>query len=540
MACDSRTSGHFVNRVRAIFLFLTCIVAITLLVSTRTVSPRIIFTPIKALERNSTNASKKAGLNLPPFLTTNRDNKNETRMQFVKEMMEQAWSSYVKYAWGHDDLLPLTQQPFDWYGDQNILLNTPIDALDTLYIMGLHDEYADAKALALTLNFSNVTATISLFETIIRVVGGLLAAYDLEGDERVLRKCVELVDLLLPAFDTPTGFPANEYRLSDGWKSSRADLGLAEIGTLQLEFQYLSDVTGNPLYAEKALWIYEQMAKIPLPVPGLFPEKLSKNVLLTLNNKVSLGGMSDSYYEYLLKMWLSTGEEKYYKMYTVAADNFARYMRKYTNDGFLYMPAAQIYRNSPFEEPTVNFEGTWDHLACFAGGMFATGGLASRRGAWTTHLDMGSQITEYCWEMYAHTSTGIGPENVRGDNIQAVDRQYHLRPEAVESLFYMWRYTHNEIYRERAWVIVQALEKYCSGESGFHGLNNVNNPGQGGVDRQESFFLAETLKYLYLIFADDDTIALEKYVFNTEAHVLSVRGHGRRNDSSKFVPLPFV
>ncbi|KAI8607393.1 glycoside hydrolase [Chytriomyces sp. MP71] len=163
-------------------------------------------------------------------------------------------------------------------------LNTPIDALDTLYIMGLHAEYKAAKKLILAHDFSRINTTISIFETIIRVVGGLLAAYDLDGDKRVLRKCVELVDAMLPAFDTITGLPVNDFRISDGFKKVNDDkgVGLAEIGTFQLEFQYLSDVTGNPIYAEKALRVYEQLAKVKVPIPGLYPEKIHADNLTIL------------------------------------------------------------------------------------------------------------------------------------------------------------------------------------------------------------------------------------------------------------------
>ncbi|KAJ3222944.1 Mannosyl-oligosaccharide 1,2-alpha-mannosidase IA, partial [Chytriomyces hyalinus] len=216
---------------------------------------------------------KKLGLDLPPFLSTGRKNSDPQKMQFVKEMMEHAWSGYVKYAWGHDDLQPISKTGYDWYQTQN-LLNTPVDALDTLYIMGLHAEYNASKALILeTLDFKNITQAVSVFETVIRVLGGLLAAYDLEGDELLVRKCVELADLLVPAFDEESGFPVNQLVLATGeTQGSRTSLSLAEIGTLQLEFQYLSDVTGNPMYAEKALFVYKQLQSIKTPIPGLYPE----------------------------------------------------------------------------------------------------------------------------------------------------------------------------------------------------------------------------------------------------------------------------
>ena len=88
----------------------------------------------------------------------------------------------------------------------------------------------------------------------------------------------------------------------------------------------------------------------------------------------------------------------------------------------------------------------------------------------------------------------------------------------------MWRITKDVKYREWGWTIAQTIQRLCRNDAGFHGFKSVNEPN----DRQESFFIAETLKYLYLLFASDDLIPLDEYVFNTEAHPLSIRGYGAR------------
>lgn len=100
---------------------------------------------------------------------------------------------------------------------------------------------------------------------------------------------------------------------------------------------------------------------------------------------------------------------------------------------------------------------------------------------------------------------------------------YILRPEVIESYYYMWMMTKNEKYREWAWEAVLAIEKYCRTENGYSGINNVNIANPQFDDVQQSFFFAETLKYLYLIFADTDLLPLDKYVFNTEAHPFRIR-----------------
>ncbi|TPX77778.1 hypothetical protein CcCBS67573_g00932 [Chytriomyces confervae] len=486
------------------------------------------------------------GLGLTPFQSTQRDSRNQTRMD---HMLSHAWSGYVKHAWGHDDLKPISKTHFDWYAKQN-LLNTPVDALDSLFIMGLKDEYSAAKELILSnLDFATISEPINLFETVIRILGGLLSAYELDGDPRLLSKCTQLADRVLFAFDTQTGFPLNTVNMAAQvtFDNLHGQVGLAEIGSLQLEFQYLSDVTGNPVYAEKALYIYDQLNALDLLVPGLFPLFMNRDSLHVLgdgNVRVSIGAMGDSFYEYLLKMWLSTGEGKYYDMYWKSAEALRTHMASVSSQGFTSIPPTSIYiddSGSPVAVP----ENLFDHLSCFAGGMFSLGAAAShqtqnsrRSKSWKYQFELGRDLTEYCWSLYESTSTGLGPETAVSGTLMTVDGKYQLRPEMVESLFYMWRLTHDDKYRERAWKVVESLERHCRTSDGYHGLLDVNDAAAGRLDMQESFFLAETLKYLYLIFADDDVIPLEKYVFNTEAHPISVRGHGRRSDPKKFSPLP--
>ena len=159
--------------------------------------------------------------------------------------------------------------------------------------------------------------------------------------------------------------------------------------------------------------------------------------------------------------------------------------------------------------------------------MLALGALSKRRGNWTTHLDIGRKVVAACYEAYERSSTGLGSEHIYLATLEAVDREsYYLRPELVESIFYMWRFTHDPIYRVWGWNIAQSIERQCRDSVGFHGLISSNEFN----DRQESYFLAETLKYLYLLFSADDLVPLDKYVFNTEGHPFSIRGHGPRTD----------
>lgn len=138
-------------------------------------------------------------------------------------------------------------------------------------------------------------------------------------------------------------------------------------------------------------------------------------------------------------------------------------------------------------------------------------------------MEIAKGVTQSCRTSYAKSETGLGPEafGPAGATFSSSEGYYILRPEVVESYFYMWRFTKDPKYREWAWDVVEALEKHCKAEYGYSGLRNVNSGLKDST--QQSFFLAETLKYLYLIFSEDELISLDEFVFNTEAHPLYKR-----------------
>jgi len=168
-------------------------------------------------------------------------------------------------------------------------------------------------------------------------------------------------------------------------------------------------------------------------------------------------------------------------------------------------------------------EHKMDHLACFSGGLFA---LSAKHLNNSHHLETARALTETCFQSYNRTATGLGPESFRFTRqMEAVasrmnEKYYILRPEVVESYFYLWRATHEERYREMAWQVVLALNSHCRVEHGFSGLKNVYDTQSPKDDVQQSFLFAELFKYLFLIFSEDDVIDLDSWVFNTEAHPL--------------------
>jgi len=127
--------------------------------------------------------------------------------------------------------------------------------------------------------------------------------------------------------------------------------------------------------------------------------------------------------------------------------------------------------------------------------------------------------------MYTKNPTGLPGEEVmmNGDKIDSAStKHYYQRPEAIESWYVLYRITRDPMYREWGWSFFESIEKYTKAPYGYSGLYDATNHNPGQDNIQQTFFLAETLKYLYLLFAPEDLLPLEKYVFNTEAHPFPV------------------
>ncbi|KAH9488780.1 hypothetical protein Btru_059411 [Bulinus truncatus] len=440
-------------------------------------------------------------------------------------MMSHAWNGYVKYGWGANEHRPISLKPHSGsiFGSGE-LGATIVDAVDTLYIMELDEDYNKARTwIALSLNF-DTPAELSVFETNIRFVGGLLSAYALTGDQMFKQKAKIIADKLLPAFNTPTGIPNAIVNLKSGssrnygWASGGCSI-LSELGSLHLEFDYLSSVTKEETYREKVLKIRNFLKDIVKP-EGFYPNYIHPNTGKWGQIHVSMGALGDSFYEYLLKEWLMSNKEdaQARKMYDEAMQVVYDRLLVRSKSGLTYFA----------EYKSGRLEHKMDHLACFTAGMVALGAEGSDNKE--KYINLGADLAETCHESYIRTPTRLGPESFRFEGeteakaIRHNEKYYILRPEVIEGWFYMWRLTKDNKYREWAWDAVQALEKHCRVEGGFTGLKDVYqiNPQQDDV--QQSFFLAETLKYLYLIFSEDSLLPLDKWVFNTEAHPLPVKG----------------
>jgi hypothetical protein len=249
---------------------------------------------------------------------------------------------------------------------------------------------------------------------------------------------------------------------------------------------------------------------------GLYPVFMSPSSGAWTSQKITLGALGDSFYEYLVKQWLITNRKEAYlrEMFDSAMLNIAKFLvQKSSPSGFVYIA----------DWSGGSLTHKMDHLACFASAMYAVG--AQDGGKYDAeYMTLAEALGETCYKMYSRTATGLSPEFVQfqagRDLVTPKSASYNIgRPEAVEAWFYMWYYTKDPKWREMGWKVFESFEKYAATGSGWTALPDVDNPRRRD-DKMESFVLAETVKYMYLLFDPDYTIPLERYVFNTEAHPL--------------------
>ena len=207
---------------------------------------------------------------------------DEARLAVIKAATEHAWSAYHEQAWGHDEIMPISgkyKNPFNGWGA------TLVDSLDTLWIMNMTSYFEEAVAYVETIDFTtSPRSDIPLFETTIRYLGGLVAAYDISSSTKkypvLLDKAVELAEVLYSAFDTPNRMPETFYRWKPTFSSNPHRAGsrvvLAELGSLSLEFTRLAQLTGEPKYYDAVARITDAFDEWQnnTRLPGMWPTQI--------------------------------------------------------------------------------------------------------------------------------------------------------------------------------------------------------------------------------------------------------------------------
>ncbi len=409
----------------------------------------------------------------------------------VKAELLHAWRGYKRYAWGHDDLAPLSRKPHDWYGEP--LLMTPVDALDTLVLMGLTAEADAARELiATTLDFDR-DLYVKNFEITIRLLGGLLSGYQLTGDRRLLAKAEDLGTRLLPAFGSPTGLPYVDVNLKTGAVRGKVT-NPAETGTLIIELGTLAKLTGRAEFhdaAKRALVAtFERRSE-----RGLVGSAINVETGEWTDTESHISGGIDSYYEYLWKCWRLFGDEDCRAMWTASIAAANRDLA-HELDGALWYGYADMASGAR----TKTYYGALD---AFMPGLLALAGDTTRA----------ARLQDSSLRMWR--VAGIEPEVLDYRRMEIVHPGYALRPEIVESAYVLYRTTGDPKYLAMGRELFRDFVRHCRSRAGYAALESVVTKKQ--KDRMESYVLAETFKYFYLLFAPD-ALDFERVTFNTEAH----------------------
>jgi mannosidase alpha-like ER degradation enhancer 2 len=466
----------------------------------------LIFTPLLCAQ---------PGGGPPAAQSSTQANKQRLARQ-VREEFLHAWNGYKKYAWGHDDLRPLSKTYHDWYGQS--LLMTPVDALDTMILMGLTDEAGKTREYVVKILSFDKDLEVQNFEITIRLLGGLLSSYQLTGDKRLLILAEDLGNRLLPVFNSPTGLPYRYVNLKTG-KVRDPKTNPAEAGTLLIEFGTLSKLTNRPVFYEKAkralVEIYKRRSSI-----GLVGTWINVETGTWTDEDSHISGAIDSYYEYLLKCWLLFGDEDCHRMWldSIAAIN------KYLAEGVTKcdqvvdknLPGGQAwatrvelwYGHADMNtgQRTITAYGALD--AFFPAVLALSGDLDRARNLQASSFKM--------WRLH-----GIEPEEINYRTMAVREAGYPLRPEIVESTYYLYHYSlatrrPAALYLKMGESMFADFVKYCRTDEGYAALKSVVTKEQS--DSMQSFVFAETFKYFYLLFAPAKTLDFDRVIFNTEAH----------------------
>lgn len=409
----------------------------------------------------------------------------------VKEAFDFAYTNYMKHAYGFDELKPITCTGIDTWGGFSLTL---IDALDTLAIMGEMQEFRRVYSLILdTFDFER-DVNVSVFETNIRVIGGLVSAHllsqvagvpDLPAgfpcEGPLLSLAVDLAHRILPAFATSSGLPFGTVNLVHGVPQSETPVTCtAGVGTFIIEFATLSRLTGDDIFEETAMRAVEAMHATRSHI-DLLGNHINTTDKKWIAVEAGIGGGVDSFFEYLVKGSIALHEPRLMDIFYTYYDAINKYIKKddwffmvHKDSGYVTVPAFQ------------SLEAFWPGLLTLIG-----------------RTEQGKKSL-YNYHQIAR-QFGFLPELFDVSSGKTKGPAYPLRPEYVESLFYLYRATRDPHLLSLAAEVLEAINFSCRTECGYATVHDVNT--HSIEDRMESFFLSETLKYLYLLF----TSAIEEH-----------------------------
>ncbi|KAI0631101.1 seven-hairpin glycosidase [Trametes polyzona] len=486
------------------------------------------------------------------------------RRQDVKDIFLESWNAYKEFAFPHDDLTPLSESFTDgrngWGASAVDALSTLVSARDTWQRTQIFEEIVNFTS-HIDFTVSHTTDTVSIFETTIRYLGGMLSAYELSGKKfpALIKQAEILGTKMSAAFVNGNKVPFGQLNFNTSTPVIQTS-NIAEAGTLTLEWSRLAKYTGNDTFRALAENSVRQIASLPAPIPAFPAQGIDPSTSQSVGAYVTWGGGSDSYLEYLIKYAriTNTNDNLFADTWHTAVDSSIHTLLRQSTVG------NHTYLADLDDSRTIRHIGS--HLACFMAGNWIMGGKLLNN---NTIVNIGLALNEGCWNTYASTATGIGPEafgyissdgsftgsgdpgpgdlafyNRHGFYILPGNSDYFMRPEVLESNFYAWRATGDVKFYERAVAATNSFATFLKTPTvAFAPINDVDSTDSSFIDDMESFWFAEVLKYLYLTFDDPNRISLDNFVFNTEAHPFiapaekPVYGSGKLRPASEFEPF---
>ncbi len=420
-----------------------------------------------------------------------------------------AWNGYKRFAWGHDEVRPVSGTPHDFFIPGHSLGLSIIESMDTHYVMGLDAELASCvRWLRTNLTF-DVDGEVEMFEAVIRMVAGLTTGYYATGERFLLEGARDLADRLLPCFSkSPTGVPYRFVNLRTGAVRG-AVTNLAEAGSNILEFADLSRLTGDPKYRDASKRAYRAVIekRSALDLLGTYFD-VEKGVF-TQNDDVAPNPPADSFYEYLWGGWAMLGDSDcrdWYRMLTGALLKYA----SVRVDGNLWFQAVDYTTGRPTGDRSQS------ELAAFYAEVLAKGGERSMGAAYYDSFTAVAEKYELIPETFDFTTFAVDPN----------DPGFELRPEYPNAAFDLWFLTRDPKYRTTAYAHFLALQKHCRGPNGYTVLTDIRTTPMTQGDLFPAYAFSENFKYLYLMFAGSLRFDGGGYYLNTEGKVMrGLRGN---------------
>ncbi|KAG2790169.1 ER degradation-enhancing alpha-mannosidase-like protein 3 [Phytophthora cactorum] len=435
--------------------------------------------------------------------------------QQARDMFYHGYRNYMEHAYPWDELKPLSCSGRRWdrreRGDLDDVLGgfslTLVDSLDMLAVLGDRDEFACAvKLVSSSVSFDR-DVTVSVFESTIRVIGGLVSAHMLASPEyfgmmdeteyngELLELAEDLGRRLLPAFETPTGIPVHRVNLRRGVlpRDRAANLTCpAAAGSLLVEMAYLSRLTGDESFEERAkqavVAIWERRSDL-----DLLGSSIDVGSGQWIYSHGGIGAGLDSFYEYLLKYHLISGDSQWLAMFNASYHA----VETHVNHDDVYIEVDMNGgRNQVRARRVSALQAFWPGLQVLAGDV---------SGAIRTHEHMFSLWDEYgaMPELLDLAPRGTSKPGNRGTVISWA-RTAPLRPELIESTYHLYQATKDHKYLKMGRQMLQDIRRVSEVPCGYAAVRDIHTLDV--EDRMDSYFLSETAKYLYLLFSDEPDV----------------------------------